>query len=388
MVFLSLLIFSSLPLCTTSTSTSLPILSSYTSIVGRSLSSSTDVRLSPNSKVYLEFETQSLKTTVLSADLFITANRFDGLVSDTSKIEFDVALTSTTTIHDTSPKTKNTTTTVLLQPQTYQWSLEITDTISPMLRPSSFDPTFEGIPSMSQWSNIILPRDMKEDGKDFLRLELEWKSSNEKSTFMDINTERHPDGSKWPKLFIQSTSERWLTVQPTTIPNNVATDLTILGTFEPDTWYSCTFASLLNSTTTTELAGIEYRGPFTQARSTDELHCESPPLNQTAKQCKTFDTVDTWGRCYETVKLVVIRRWRHPKEENDREVIVAYTGLAGNAAIVITTPTPLLREDNNHGMYENQAPYFNGASNSNLGTTYHGAALEEHENNPNRGSVL
>ena len=376
---------------TTTTTTTLPVLYSYTSLVGRSVSTSTDVQLSANSEVYLEFHSKpSLKTTVLSAELFLSSNSFNGIVSTVSNngIQVSISLVPTTTPHETSPATTNTTTIIQLQPQVNQWYVELTPTIAPRLRPSSLDPTSEGISSMAQWSNVVLPRGMKEDGKDFLKLALAWKSSNQGSTFININTGRHPDRNRWPTLTVHSSSERWSTVEPTVVPNNVATDLTVIGTFEPETWYSCTFASLLNSTTTTELEGIHYRGPYTQARSTNELHCESPPVNDTAKQCATFDTVDTWGRCYETVRLVVIRRWRHPQESNDREVILAYTGLAGNSAVVIATPTPLLRENNHQGMYESQAPFFDGASTSTQGSTYHGAALEEAENPTNRGSVF
>ena len=375
--------------------TSLRSLHSYTSNVGRGLSTLKTVRVSATSRSFFEFDlTQfSSKTsspTILTCELVLSSDIFDGQVSTTSNIRFRTSLASVDSPHQPSPKTKNTTISLLLLPGTRSWTNEITGTIAPRLRPSSLDPTEESNPSMAQWSHIILPRGRGEDGKDYLRVGLEWLDTSLScgATFMNIITRLHPDQSRWPLLRIVSTNEYFLDVQPTTIPQNTATDLTVRGNFEPTTWYSCCFASVLNSTSTTELDGIIFRGPFTQARSTSELHCESPPVNETAKHCTTYETVGTWSRCYETLRLVVIRRWRKEGEMIDREIIVGFKGDPRFSDVVITMPPPLLREPNNHGVYENFAPYFEGTSQSANDATFHGAPVESSENPPNLGSVL
>ena len=370
----------------------LTLLSSYTSLYDRSISNSPNIELSSQETCFFEFQLPNKNTigqTILYSQLTLHSNLFDGTISPNSNIRSAIHLTPVESPHGSSPRSINTTAIFQMKPSTYKWSTEITSTIAPRLSTSALDPTQATIPSSISFSHIILPRGMKEDGKDFLRLRLDWLDANNQASFIQLHTQRHPDRNKWPTLEIQTTNEYYSDMQPTVIPQNTATDLTITGTFEPMHWYSCCFASTKNSSSTTALQNVIYKGPFNQARSTTELNCESPPVNDTAKHCTTFETVGTFGRCYETLRLIVIRRWRKEGEEKDREVILGFQGDPRDVDVVITTSAPQLREPNNFGTYENNAPFFNGASGSNNGQTFHGADLESNHDNPsNLGSVL
>jgi hypothetical protein len=381
--------------------TSLFLLSSYTSIYDRTQSSSTNLEISVNEAAFLEFSLPSTTSTtttpssfhtVLDAELTIFSTQYDGTLANDAHLTLQVQLDPVLSNHETaSPLTLNTTAIFAMLPTATSWTTEITNTIRPRLQTSSFDATQETIPASYKYAHTILPRGRKEDGKDFLKLGLRWlEATPYPATFLRIANSLHPDRTKWPTLKIRSTTETYSSVEPTVIPENTATDLTVQGAFVPEHWYSCCFGSVKNSTATTLLNGLVFRGPFTQARSTTVLHCESPPVNRTEKQCTTYETIDTFGNCYDTLKLVILRRWRHEREDDDREVPLGFYNDQGNVRsvdIVITTGAKV-RSDNNNGAYANSAPHFEGTSGGRMGTTYHGSALEEHDNPPNRGSVL
>jgi len=244
----------------------------------------------------------------------------------------------------------------------------------------------------------VLPRARQHSGEDFLRLTLAWTSAATLSThslatsptFVRFVSPRHPDPRLFPELRVRSTGEVWRAVRPAGVPQGISTTLTVQGTFDASggTWYSCAIASALNASAATALAGVVHRGPYTQSQSADTLFCESPPIDVTEKDCTRFDTVDTWGRCYEALHLVVMRRWRREGEPQDREVVVAFRGVAGDSTIVITTPPPLLQEPQN-GEYESNAPFFEGRSRSRTGgRTESGVPVEARGDYPSRHSVL
>ena len=86
------------------TTTDLPVLAAYTNVYGRDIASSTNVRLSPSSHIFLEFGIKPLQTrTILKAELTVSSNQFDGVVSETSSIQATVSCLPLTTPHTTTP---------------------------------------------------------------------------------------------------------------------------------------------------------------------------------------------------------------------------------------------------------------------------------------------
>ena len=140
--------------------------------------------------------------------------------------------------------------------------------------------------------------------------------------------------------------------------------------------------------TSTQNASLVRRGPYTQAQRGSHLYCEFPPVPATIKRCDDFDTKDTWGRCYHTLRLFVTRRWRHPGESSDRDVVLAFAGYTGDATIVVTTPEPNKQREPQEGRFENNAPFFEGSSRSTVRETLEGFALEKRGDYPGRHTVL
>ena len=167
-------------------------------------------------------------------------------------------------------------------------------------------------------------------------------------------------------------------MRPTIIPDNTTTGITVSGTFDTGNWYSCgaPLLTMLRS----------YSKDHTHKRSSRH-YIVSFLVPAPIKRYGDFDT-HTRGRCYHTLRLFVTRRWRHPQEGSDRDVPLAFSGIEGDATIVITSPGLDKMNEPQEGRYENNAPFFEGSSRTTVGETLEGFPIEKRGDYPGRHTVL
>ena len=362
----------------------LPLLRSYTSSHGKDGSTLPDAELSSMSNISLEFgiRARSRQRTILWAWLTLSSPAsWDGHTPS------EILFSATVSVHGRSgdgliPDTGTVSRcSIHLQNNVYSWSNEVTESIRTRLQASSIDSTEPTSASHEDWDWPSMPNYQETNLRDVLQMDLSWSASTS-STFIRIATERYADRSLLPTLSIMDSSESWISVRPLAIPDNITTGLTVSGDFDTNNWYSCGIASKENST-------FLLRGPYTKAQTHSRLFCESPPVPAGIKRCADYDTLDTWGRCYQTLYLFITRRWRHPSENTDRDVLVAFSGVPSDARLVLTTPEPDLGgREPQEGKYENNAPFFEGMSRSTVGHTQEGFMLEKRGDYPGRHTVL
>eukprot|EP00949_MAST-11_sp_MAST-11-sp1_P000920 g920.t1 len=84
----------------------------------------------------------------------------------------------------------------------------------------------------------------RSQGERLLEFEIRWVSASSGATFIAFQSTRHPDGNSHPTLSIDLLqNEFWTLAVPNVIPDDVATDMTLSGSFSTEEWYSCVISN-------------------------------------------------------------------------------------------------------------------------------------------------
>lgn len=168
----------------------------------------------------------------------------------------------------------------------------------------------------------------RSQGQRLLEFEISWVSAASGATFISFQSTRHPNEDGHPSLSIDLLGDEfWANAVPNVIPDNVATDMTLSGSFSTEDWYSCIVSNHRN-------ASMLLKGPYAHPLNKKTLVCRLPPVQAAMKHCSTAGTVDTWGTCYDDIYLVVLRRY------GLRQIPLTFSGLDQERSLSITSPMP------------------------------------------------
>ena len=172
---------------------SLQLLRTYSSELGREGSARPLVELSAGSKIHLEFDVRHhdrTRTLLWSSLRLASPDVWDGRTP--SAIGFGVSVVPQARAGDgmMPPAAPATALAIELQNGVSTWTREITESVRPMLQASSLRPTEPTAASHSDWDWPVMPRYQGTDGRNVMQLILSWTSSTS-SSYIQFATERY-----------------------------------------------------------------------------------------------------------------------------------------------------------------------------------------------------
>ena len=272
--------------------------------------------VSNDCRLHISFDISKLSSTytIYNATFGIFPSFWDG--EEEQAVALDVGLTKSHPEENPGIATQivKTTfnTTLHIKPLDVQSIVNIKNIIRSQQRIIHLDKEFSRRPTLSNSLNLFL----------------EWNPTlNHDATYVKVYSTRseYENHLLWPRINIQYSNEKWMDVNPRTIPINRSTSYVINGLFDMNEQYACavTFVPILSNITKI------IRGSPMLPNSTTTLICEVPKiLTEYNKQCNSSDnnrmypSSNNWAKCYETLLFNVYRLYKKMVPVKNTEKII------------------------------------------------------------------